>query len=195
MLSDPDTLARIIYLVVLLGGIAGFFLWGRGQRLGRGLRDLAVWVLIFAMVVIAYGFRDTLREQLAPAAMVQIAPETVELRRGSDGHFHATLEINGRRLRFMVDTGASDIVLSQRDAERVGLDPASLAYLGSARTANGGVPTATVRLGVVRLGEFTDTDVRARVTQGGLDSSLLGMSYLDRFASIEISGDRMLLRR
>lgn len=192
---DPDTRAHLLYLALLLAFVAGIFFWGRRARLGRSLRDLAVWALIFAMVVIAYGFRDTLRDELLPAAMVQTSADTIELRRGADGHFHAEVAVNGKPVRFMVDTGASDIVLSVRDAERVGLDPAGLAYLGTARTANGDVPTATVRLGLVEFGDFTDTGVRARVTRGALDTSLLGMSYLDRFSSIEIAGDRMTLRR
>jgi aspartyl protease family protein len=192
--TDPDTLARLFYLVALLIGVLAFFLYGRRQRLGRSLRDLAVWGLIILMVVIAYGFRDTLRSQLFPAALVQTG-DTIELRRASDGHFHADVEVNGRPVRFMVDTGASDMVLSQRDAERVGIDPTRLNYLGRAQTANGPVATAPVRLGLVRFGGFTDTDVRASVSGGTLDVSLLGMSYLDRFASIEISGDTMRLRR
>ena len=98
-------------------------------------------------------------------------------------------------MRFLVDTGASGIVLSRRDAEKVGLDPGGLAYLGTAQTANGRVATAGVRLGLVRLGTFTDTGVPASVTEGGLDTSLLGMSYLDRFANIAISGDVMTLTR
>jgi aspartyl protease family protein len=195
MPSDPDTLARLVYLAVMLAGVGGLFLWGSRRRLGRNLRDLAVWMLIFAMVVIAYGFRDVLRQQLLPSAMVQVSPDTIELRRGDDGHFHATLEVNGEPVRFMVDTGASEIVLSRRDAERVGIDPGSLNYLGTARTANGTVQTAAVRLGLVRLGAFTDTGLRASVTQGGLDASLLGMAYLDRFSSIQISGDTMRLTR
>jgi aspartyl protease family protein len=152
-------------------------------------------MLIIAMVVIAYGLRDVLREELLPAAMVQVSPDTIELRRGSDGHFHATMDVNGVPVRFMVDTGASDLVLSRRDAERVGIDPASLSYLGRARTANGTVATASVRLGLVELGGIVDTDVRASVSDGGLDVSLLGMSYLDRFGRIEIAGDRMRLSR
>ena len=111
------------------------------------------------MVVIAYGFRDVLREELLPAEMVQVAPDAIELRRGRDGHFHAELEVNGKPVRFMVDTGASDIVLSRRDAERVGLDPGALTFPGRAMTANGAVGTAAVRLGVVKLGGFTDTGV------------------------------------
>ena len=175
--------ARVVYLV------AAALLPARLLRLAAradravGCATSLVWVLIFAMVVIAYGFRDVLREQLLPAAMVQVSGDTVELRRGSDGHFHATLEVNGEPVRFMVDTGASGIVLSRRDAERIGLDAGRRStYLGTAQTANGRVATAGVRLGLVRLGGFTDTGVPASVSEGGLDTSLLGMSYLDRFA-------------
>jgi aspartyl protease family protein len=193
--ADPDTLMRLLYLVVLLVGIGGFFFWGRRGQFGRSLRDLAVWALIFAMVIIAYGFRDVLREELMPASMVQVSPEVVELRRGSDGHFHATVEVNGTPVRFMIDTGASDIVLSRRDAERAGLGPAGLDYDRRALTANGPVATARVVLDEVRLGSFADLDVPASVSAGTLDVSLLGMSYLDRFAGIEIAGDRMRLRR
>lgn len=194
-MTDPDTVARAIYLLILLAFIgAGALLW-RGRSLGRNLRDLAVWLLIIAMVVIAYGFRDVLRDQLLPAAMVQTSADTIELRRAADGHFHATLEVNGTPVRFMVDTGASDIVLSRRDAERIGIDVAALDYLGRAQTANGTVSTARVRLGRVQLGSFTDTAVPASVSQGAMDLSLLGMAYLDRFANIEIAGDRMRLSR
>ena len=193
-MSDPDTVARVVYLVLLLCFLLGFFAWRRGQ-IGRRLRDLSVWVLIFAMVVIAYGFRDVLRRELLPSAMVQVSGDTIELRRGSDGHFHATVEVNGQPVRFLVDTGASGIVLSRQDAEKVGLEPDGLAYLGTAQTAYGRVATAGVRLGLVQLGTFTDTGVPASVTEGGLDTSLLGMAYLDRFANIAISGDTMTLSR
>jgi aspartyl protease family protein len=195
MPRDPDTLMRMVYLLVLLVGVGGFFLWGRRGHLARSVRDLAIWALILAMAVIAYGFRDVLREELLPSAMVQLDAGTIELRRARDGHFHAELEVNGEPVRFMVDTGASDIVLSLRDAERVGLDAGSLVFAGRALTANGPVGTAAVRLGTVRFGDFTDTRVPASVSDGPLDTSLLGMSYLDRFSGIEIAGDKMTLRR
>jgi aspartyl protease family protein len=193
--GDPDTLARLAYLVLLLVFVAGFFLIGQRHRLGRSLRDLVIWLLIFAMVVIAYGFRDVLRDELLPAAMVDGPDGSLELRRGSDGHFRAEVRVNGQPVRFMVDTGASDIVLSRADAERVGIDLSDLSFIGRARTANGTVAIAPVRLGLVEFGGFTDTGVAASVGGGDLDISLLGMAYLDRFASIEIVGDRMRLRR
>ena len=94
----------------------------------------------------------------------------------------------------MVDTGASDVVLTQRDARRLGIDPASLLYLGQAFTANGPVRTARVDLSDVRLGPFADASLAASVNEGAMDGSLLGMAYLGQF-HITISGDQMVLSR
>ena len=96
-------------------------------------------------------------------------------------------------VQFVVDTGASDMVLTRSDARRLGIDPAGLAYVGQAQTANGVVQTARVRLHDVRLGTTTLPEVGASVNAGQLDTSLLGMSVLRRFSKIEIAGDRMIL--
>jgi aspartyl protease family protein len=87
------------------------------------------------------------------------------------------------------------VVLTQEDAARVGLDPDNLPYIGTAFTANGEVATAPVRLDTVDLGEMRDTRVRASVNSGEMESSLLGMSYLSRFSSIEIRRDLLILSR
>jgi aspartyl protease family protein len=86
------------------------------------------------------------------------------------------------------------MVLSRRDAERLGLDPASLVYLGEAQTANGTVRTARVKLTEVVLGPWRDEVVAAWVTDGEMDGSLLGMDYLGKF-HLELAADRLLLRR
>lgn len=96
---------------------------------------------------------------------------------------------------FVIDTGATEMVLSLEDARRVGLDTAALAYVGQARTANGVVPIAQVVLDEVALGGISDTNVRASVNGGQMDGSLLGMGYLERFSKIEIEGDRLVLTR
>ena len=115
--------------------------------------------------------------------------------RRPDGHYSVTVAINGVPIEFVIDTGATDMVLSQADAARAGLDPANLAYLGSAMTANGEVRTATVRLETVNLSGIEDRNVRAVVNQGDLDGSLLGMGYLGRFSNIQITNGQMILTR
>ena len=98
-------------------------------------------------------------------------------------------------VNFVVDTGATDVVLSEVDARRVGLDPEGLIYSGRASTANGIVRTARVRLEDVSVGGFDEGSLRASVNEGALETSLLGMSYLQRFERIEIRGDRLILER
>ena len=97
--------------------------------------------------------------------------------------YHLTLVINGVPVHTIVDTGASDLVLTRTDAERVGLLLNELIFAGRANTANGRVETAHVKLDKVSLGPIEDRLVPALVNGGEMNRSLLGMSYLSRFAS------------
>lgn len=187
---DP---ARAVYLI-LLGSvlIAGIFSMYR-SRPGTALRHAAIWVLIFAGAVIVYGFSAELQGQLMPRVAQQGADGTLTLRRSRDGQFHARLMIEGTRVSALVDTGASDLVLTREDARRIGFDPEALAYTRRAMTANGVVRGAPVRLDTVRLGPFAARDVPAVVNGGVLGTSLLGMAFLDRFAGFEVRGDTLTL--
>jgi aspartyl protease family protein len=118
----------------------------------------------------------------------------VEVPRAEDGHYYLTLKINGTEVTFIVDTGASGLVLSLEDAGRLGIDEGSLLFLGEASTANGVVRTAQVTLSLVELGPFRNEGFRAYVTQGEMKGSLLGMDYLGQFR-MEFSSDRMILRQ
>ena len=118
----------------------------------------------------------------------------IEVPRAEDGHYYLTLSIDGTAVEFLADTGASTVVLSDSDARRLGIDPDSLAYLGEADTANGVVQTAEVSLKDVKLGQFQDAKIRASVTKGAMEGSLLGMSYLGLYR-IEIDQDKMILSR
>lgn len=195
MPSDPDTIARLAYLLLLLAGVGGYFFFGGGQRFGKTVRDFGIWILIFAMVIVAYGFRDVLTRELFPNRAFEVSDEAIEIRRARDGHFHARLAIEDVPVSFIVDTGATQIVLSIEDARRIGIDPERLSFTGRASTANGTVRIAPVRLETVRFGPFEERDVAASVNGGQLHTSLLGMSYLRHFARIEISGDVMRLVR
>lgn len=187
---DP---AILIYLVILLIGVGSFLFGDFRNKLSQNLQSAAIWVLIFFGAVVVYGFKDTIEGQLFPRTSVQQIGEEIVLTRAGDGHFYATLTVNNADITFVVDTGATNVVISRDDALRVGIDPDTLNYLGRAQTANGTVRTADVRLGEVIFGNRTDRNLRASVNGGELDTSLLGMSYLNRFSTIQISGNQLRL--
>jgi len=184
---------RLIYLTLLLAAVGGWLMVEFRQRLGQTLRLLVAWGLIFLGVIAAAGLWNDVRPNLMPRQAV-MEGGAIEVPRADDGHFYLTLVINGTPVRFVADTGASNMVLTVEDAARLGIDPASLVYLGQARTANGTVRTARVTLPQVELGPYVDTDFPAWVNEGEMFGSLLGMEYL-RLYRVEIDGDRMILGR
>ena len=195
MSFDPDSQARIFYLV-LLGAFVTVFLFSHYRhRLGQAAQHAAIWGLIFIGVILAFGFKDTLTGQLYADRAVAVRDDTLALRRARDGHFYAVAEVNGAPVRFMVDTGATDLVLTQADARAAGIDPAALNYVLPTITANGRVMSAPVRLDSVALGDRIDRGVRASVSSGGLDQSLLGMRYLGLWQSVRFEGDTLYLTR
>jgi aspartyl protease family protein len=117
----------------------------------------------------------------------------LSLQRANDGHFYADIEVNGRTVRFLIDTGATSVALSPGDARRVGLDPDALDYTRTVSTANGRVMVAPVRLGRMQLGPILLEDVPAHVNPGMTAGSLLGMSFLGRLSRVAIEGDTLVL--
>lgn len=192
---DADSLADLIYLTLLGAVITMYFLIANRSNLGKVAQQALLWGLIFVGAIAAAGLYQRYEPGGASRQAVFTEEGRIEVSKARDGHFHLSLLVNGVEVPFVVDTGASGIVLSLADAAQVGLRPENLAYLGSANTANGSVRTARVTLDTIALGPFSDRRVRAWVNEGEMDSSLLGMSYLSRFARIEIAGNTLVLER
>ncbi|MET0207819.1 MAG: retropepsin-like aspartic protease [Burkholderiaceae bacterium] len=104
----------------------------------------------------------------------------IVLTAGSGGHFLTQGTINGRSVRFLVDTGATNISMSQHEAQRLGIDYAK-GQRGLANTANGQVVAHRVSLNAVRVGDVTVYNVDATVVPAQMDHLLLGNSFLSRF--------------
>lgn len=190
-----DQFGRLTYLVLFASVLVVYMLVANRQQMGTLLRQAILWGLIFVGVIAAAGLWQDVRTTVAPDRALSFGEGQVSVPRAENGHFFLTLDVMGTPVRFVVDTGATDVVLARRDAERIGLDPEALDYTGRARTANGVVRTAPVTLPEVTLGDFVDQGVRAWVNEGELDLSLLGMSYLSRFSRVEIEAGRLVLTR
>ncbi len=191
---DADQIANVGYLSLLGAALVGSYIAANKNNLGRVAQQATIWGLIFVGVIAAVGLwgdisRDVTNRQ------IMVNASTVEVPRSRDGHYYLTLKINGAPVDFVVDTGATQVVLSQDDARRIGIEPDALVYLGTANTANGTVRTASVSLDTVTLGEITDLGVRATVNGGQMDGSLLGMSYLGLYSRLAIESDVLILTR
>jgi len=192
-----DQIAQIIYLVLLGTVLGSYALVAMRRQIGQFVRMLLLWGLLFTGVMAGWGLWQSM--VLPSIAVQQTGEGAVELRRGRDGSFRMTLEIAGHEgtdaqpIPFVVDTGATDIVLTREDAQALGFRAEDLAFLGTARTANGVVRTARVVLDRVMIGDQEHRRVPALVNEGELHVSLLGMAYLSRFSRIEMTRDRLRL--
>ncbi len=119
---------------------------------------------------------------------------SVELSAGSNGHFFADAEINGRTVGVMVDTGASAVALTYEDARSAGILPRDSEFTGRANTANGVAKFAPVTIGRISIGDVEVRDVRAAVMEEGkLDTTLLGMSFLSRLGRVDMQSGKLVL--
>ncbi len=159
----------------------------------KTLKMALSWVLIFGGLIFLIAQWPTIRSALDPSSP-RMEGEELLLTAREDGHFYARGTINGADVLFMVDTGATDIVLTMETAARAGFSADTLQFNGMASTANGMVRTADVRLGELTIGDVTLHDMPASVNEGALDTNLLGMRFLRTMKSWRVEGETLILR-
>ena len=186
---------RLIYLILLLAMVAGWFFMQSREGLNKTMQQAAIWGLIFVGAAAAVGLWQDISSDRRTSGAQFASDGTIVVPRSRDAHYYLTLSVNDTPIRFVVDTGATDMVLTRQDAARAGLDPQALNFTGRAFTANGEVRTAFVRLDTVTLGNVTDRNVPAVVSEGEMNQSLLGMGYLQRWGRIEITEGELRLSR
>jgi aspartyl protease family protein len=137
----------------------------------------------------------------APAASSAAASSAADSRSvvispGPNGHFEVAGSVDGTRLEFMVDTGASVIALTARDAAMLGIHPAESEYVALVQTANGTVRGAPVTLDRVEIDDIVVRDVAAMVLpDSALHDNLLGLTFLSRLRKFEYSDGRLVLEQ
>ena len=197
----PDQLAsdysrqRLVGLLIVLA-ISTRVILQRG-RIGPTALQLAIWVGLGLVLVLGYSFRDEigarLRGELVPSALRPVENGEFVIGAADDGHFYVDATVGESPVRFMIDTGASEIVLPAAVAARLGFAPESLNYSHPVSTANGLTWSAPVTLGRLTVGPKTLTDVTAYVNQGELDTPLLGMRFLRSLRAFRVQDDRFFL--
>tara|TARA_B100000614_G_scaffold255580_2_gene272826 strand:+ start:1079 stop:1738 length:660 start_codon:yes stop_codon:yes gene_type:complete len=193
MSSGSGDIARLVKLSIILL-VIGAAVLGRGALTPK-VGALVVWVAVGLLLVVGYGYRDTFERVLFPGRDSANTAGVARFEANAHGDYGVEATVDGVPVTFMVDTGASDVILSRSDAVRLGFDPDSMRYTRRYQTANGTVGGAPVTLGEIVIGGIRMSDVRASVTDGGLDQSLLGMSFLGRLESFHIRNGTLTLTR
>jgi aspartyl protease family protein len=200
--SDPGKGASILNNLLWMALLAPALILRWRSRPRTSLRHLAIWLLIFAGLTAVLTFKDDAQRigkrilgGAAPAAGVEMEDGAIRFTRDVDGHFTIRAEVNGQRVMFLLDTGATDIVLSPQDAERIGIAPAQLTFNRMVQTANGMGWAASVELTSVVVGPIAIGPMRASVNKASMDRSLLGMEFLNRLSRWRVEGDQLYLQR
>jgi aspartyl protease family protein len=186
-----------ILLWLLLTGLRS----ARPSDLARIVTAAAVWAALLIALTGVYAYRfgaSAIVERIAG----ELFPSEPQVGRGGEvignrrlsGEFAIAGRVNGARVTFLFDTGASTVVLTADDARRAGVDAARLSFDVPVATANGSALAAEVRLDQLAVGPIVMRNVAALVARrGALDESLLGMSFLERLKSYTVERDRLVL--
>ncbi len=192
-LSNEGDKMHLLYLSTLLLLVAGGARLGRDITLSHAAKQVGVWVAIFIVLVLGYSFRHQLKSELVPNSVRIASDGALSVRSAEDGHFYIEAEVNGAPVNFLVDTGASNIVLSPSDARRAGFNTDTLGYTRQFSTANGVGAGAPVRISMLTVGGITLHDLPASVNKAHMENSLLGMDFLKELKSYSVDGDVLTL--
>jgi aspartyl protease family protein len=133
---------------------------------------------------------------VAVATPAQASGRSLSIPRDARGHFQTEGRIDGQRIGFMVDTGASVVALNETSAARFGLRPSRGDYNATVTTANGTIKAARTRLAMIEIGGLVVRDVDAMVLPDeALSENLLGLSFLSRLRRFEYANGQMVLEQ
>lgn len=167
-------------------------------------------LMIFAAILIGLGtFMAQMASKMAPAAatttkqtiapavtVAQASARTLSIAPDPRGHFATDGRIDGQRINFMVDTGASVVALNETSAARFGLRPVPGDYTSRVTTANGTIKAARAHLAMIEIGGLIVRDVDALVLPDeALSENLLGLSFLSKLKRFEYANGKLLLEQ
>lgn len=199
LFRSDEGMRRLVYLVLLLIIVGPALFMG---RLSRNLRNMLVWAGMLVLLAVGYAFwhqgevsSRAVTSELMPQRGTADTPSKASFVANRNGDFVVEALVQGEPIVFIVDTGASDVVLSPDDARRIGFKLDRLEYTQRYQTANGVIFGAPVRLDWMSVGGINLYDVRASVPDSDLRYSLLGMSFLNRLGGFEVRDGVLTLHR
>ena len=198
-MNDGDQAINFIYLLGCLVLVVSA-LAVRRLPLGQSLKMLLAWALIFGAAFVAFTLRDDFlalgRRMVAEVRgdnVVETKGGEIRIRRAADGHFWVNGEVNGRAVRFLVDSGATVTTITRETAGRVGVAPGG-GFGVMVDTANGRVMVERGRAERVKVGPIERSDLAVHISSTLGDTDILGMNFLSTLSGWGVEGSTLLLK-
>jgi aspartyl protease family protein len=197
--SDSDQALSFIYLIGVLVLVVSA-LMVRRIPLGQGLKMFAGWVLIFLAAFVAFTLKDDFmalgKRVLAESrgeGQVVAAGREMRVRKSLDGHFWVNGELNGHKVRFLVDSGATVTSISRSTAELADI-PLTSSIPALVQTANGVVPVTRSQADRLRVGTIERRNLAVHVSEAFGPTNVLGMNFLSSLSGWGVEGQWLVLR-
>jgi len=201
VVTSTEDWSWVIRGVALVAVVSTGMLTVRRIQWAEKARHAAIWAGIVGVLVLGVTFRDEfasvgqrVRSEFSSSYPVETGARELVVTQDEDGGFFIMGKVNGQVVRFLVDTGASETVLSPADARRLGVDTAALSFDHAAETANGVGYAATFTADSLAVGSIRFTEVPLLINQSPMTSSLLGMTFLKRLESFQVRGRKLYLK-
>lgn len=198
-MNDGDQALNLIYLVGVLV-LVGSALMVRRIPIGQGLKMFAGWVLIFLAAFVAFTLKDDFMalgkrvvSQSRGEGEVVAAGRELRIRKAMDGHFWIDGELNGKSVRFLVDSGATVTSISA-DTARLADVTVSGGFPAMVQTANGVVMVKRARAGRLKIGTIERRDLALHVSEAFGRTNVLGMNFLSSLSSWGVEGQWLVLK-
>ncbi len=199
--SSGSDKASIAQLVAIFALVSSGLLAIRQIDLKQTAKNILLWLAVILILLLGYSYQNDLqnvfnrlRSNLIPGYPIETAAGEMVISESDGGSYLVYGTVNGARILFLIDTGASNIVLSPADATRAGLDLASLTFDRRTETANGTGFVAGARADQLTVGKLELRDVAVSVNKADMRTSLLGMDFLTRLKSFHFGSRQLTLR-
>jgi aspartyl protease family protein len=194
-----DTGAQLLYALAGLV-LVGSSLAARRLPMSDLLKMILAWVAIFGVLFILFSFRGEFKQiwnrvtaDLGGTANQNVVGSTVQVKRGDDGHFSVLALVNGRKVPFLIDSGATITTLSSESATESGVAFDRSSYPVIVSTANGKAKSWRAQAANLKVESISMTELDIHVADNLGETNLLGMNFLDRLTSWKVQGDVMIL--
>jgi aspartyl protease family protein len=196
-MTDGQVASLVLGILVLV--LVASNLIARRLPIGQTVKYAVSWIAIFTVGIVLFSFRDQAGDavqqvwrQLNPSEPVQ-SGQSVRILRGDDGHYSVAAKVNGRPVRFLVDTGATTSAMSRDTAASAGVDVPDSGFGVMVETASGTAMMRRARIRELAIGSISRSDVAILVSDDVENLNLLGMNYLSSLSGWRVEGRELIL--